>query len=388
MKSKKSLLLVTVLALLFSFVLGGCGAKQEGNVVIAKVNGEDIFYDEFHDIYNYALTSEEIDPETENEEELSLMEEIKEKILEDLVTRKVMLQKMKAEGYEITDELMEEAQERFDGIIDSVAMQMQFQSQMQGDEGGEEKDYKKEAEEFVLEQIQLMNQTKDDYIKDLAEEIMANNYFEDITKDIEASEEEVKSFYNKELEIKETGESGEIDLIKNRDQTRVKHILIGLAKEDTDEYINLYRGGKYDEAESFLEEKLAEIKPKAEEVLEKAKNGEDFEVLIDEYGEDPGMKSEENKDGYLVDEMSNYEVPFREASLKLEVDEISDLVPTVYGYHIIKAYEKIEETIYSFEEKREEIKEYLDIEKKNEFVEKEIDKWIEEAEIVKYMDRI
>ncbi|HAA42925.1 MAG TPA: hypothetical protein DCE02_02815, partial [Ruminiclostridium sp.] len=86
MKSKKRLLLITVLALFFSLVLGGCGGKQEikqgDNVVIAQVNGEDILYNEFYDIYNYTLISKEIDPETEDEEELAYMKEIKEQILE------------------------------------------------------------------------------------------------------------------------------------------------------------------------------------------------------------------------------------------------------------------------------------------------------------------
>ena len=394
MKSKKSLLFATVLALFFSFILGGCGEKPEGEkdekVVIAQVNGEDIFYDEFYGIYNYALTSQGIDPETEDEEQLSFMEEIKDKILEDIITRKIMLQKMKADGYEITDETMKEAEKRYNDIIEMTSMQMQIQEQMQGlGDSMEEKDYKKEAEEYITGELKIMNQTKEDYIGDLAEEIMANNYFEDLTKDIGTSDEEIRSFYDKELELQEIGEIGEIDLLKNPDQTRVKHILIGLPEEAKSEYENLYyQEGKYEEAESFLEEKLAEIKPKAEEVLQKAKNGEDFEALIDEYGEDPGMESEDYKDGYLVNKGSGFVPEFEEASLNLEVDEISDLVPTMHGYHIIKAYEKIEEEIFTFEEKRDEIKELLDREKKNEFVEKEIDKWIEGAEVVKYRDKL
>ena len=280
------------------------------------------------------------------------MKEIKEQILEDLITRKVMQQKMEADGYEITDEIMKEAEDSFNSMIEMIGLQMQLQAQFGGDEGAEEKDYKKEAEEYVAGELELMNMTKEDYIKNMAEEIMANNYFEDLTKVVEASEEEIKSFYDKELEISKTDGNRAIDLIKPA-QTRVKHILIKIADEDTGEYFNLYTGGKFDEAESFLEEKLAEIKPKAEEVLEKAKNGEDFEALIDEYGEDPGMESEEYKDGYLVDEMSNFELPFKETSLKLEEGEISDLVPTVYGYHIIKAYEKSERESIYFRRKKE-----------------------------------
>ncbi|HHX18653.1 MAG TPA: peptidylprolyl isomerase [Clostridium sp.] len=389
MKSKKSLSLVAAIILSFSFILGSCSSKQEEKkVVIAQVNGEDIFYDEFYDIYNYTLTNQGIDPETEDEEELDLIEKMKDELLEDLITRKVMKQKITAEGYEITDETRKEAEEQYNYSIEMFAFQTQLQAQFQGEEGAEDRDFKKEAEEFVLEQLELMNRTKDDYLEDIAEEILISKYLEDLAKDIEALEEEIRSFYDEELEMQEAGGRGEVNLVKNPDQTRVKHILIGLAEEDKKEYENYYQEGKYEEAESFLEEKLAEIKPKAEEVLEKAKNGEDFEALIDEYGEDPGMESEDYKDGYLVNKGSGFVPEFEETSLNLEVDEISDLVPTMHGYHIIKAYEKFEEAIFTFEEKRDEIKEILDREKKSEFAIKEVDRWVEEAEIVKHRDKI
>ena len=45
------------------------------------------------------------------------------------------------------------------------------------------------------------------------------------------------------------------------------------------------------------EDKLAEAEKKANEILERAKNGEDFDALIKEYNEDPGMES--NQDGYF-----------------------------------------------------------------------------------------
>ena len=79
---------------------------------------------------------------------------------------------------------------------------------------------------------------------------------------------------------------------------------------------------------------------------------------------------------------------FKEASLKLEVDEVSDLVSTMHGYHIIKAYEKIEKAIFDFGEKKDEIKEMLDGKLKSEFVNEEIKKWVEEADVVRYKDRI
>ena len=55
----------------------------------------------------------------------------------------------------------------------------------------------------------------------------------------------------------------------------------------SDKYDQLMADGKETEAKEHLEEKLKEIEPRAMEVLEKAQIGEDFEKLIEEYGEDP-----------------------------------------------------------------------------------------------------
>jgi len=100
---------------------------------------------------------------------------------------------------------------------------------------------------------------------------------------------------------------------------------------------------KKDEAQAKLdaltEEAFAEILPTAEEVLAKAQAGEDFDALIETYGEDPGMTSEPNKTtGYYVCEGLNaYEQAFQDGAMALaNVGDISDLVKTSYGYHILQ----------------------------------------------------
>ena len=99
-----------------------------------------------------------------------------------------------------------------------------------------------------------------------------------------------------------------------------------------------------DETGAALTEKtdaaFAAILPKAQEVLAKAQAGEDFDALIETYGEDTGMTSEPNKSrGYLVCEgLSRYEQSFQDAAMALEnVGDVSaDLVKTSYGYHILQ----------------------------------------------------
>ncbi|MBQ7886511.1 MAG: peptidylprolyl isomerase, partial [Clostridia bacterium] len=89
----------------------------------------------------------------------------------------------------------------------------------------------------------------------------------------------------------------------------------------------------------LTEEAFAEILPTAEEVLAKAQAGENFDDLIAAYGEDPGMESEPNKtQGYMVCEgLATYEQAFQDGAMALEnVGDISDLVKTSYGYHILQ----------------------------------------------------
>jgi hypothetical protein len=79
----------------------------------------------------------------------------------------------------------------------------------------------------------------------------------------------------------------------------------------------------------------ADKKTKAEEILARAKNGEDFAALAKEFSEDPGSKE---KGGLYEGVVKKQMVPeFENAALSLQPGEIAPgLVETNYGYHIIK----------------------------------------------------
>ncbi|MDO5378666.1 MAG: SurA N-terminal domain-containing protein [Clostridia bacterium] len=84
---------------------------------------------------------------------------------------------------------------------------------------------------------------------------------------------------------------------------------------------------------------FAEIEETANEALARAQAGEDFDALIEELGTDTGMESEPNKSrGYLVCEgLSLYEQSFQDAAMALgAVGDISGLVKSSYGYHILQ----------------------------------------------------
>lgn len=80
---------------------------------------------------------------------------------------------------------------------------------------------------------------------------------------------------------------------------------------------------------------------KAQEVLDRAKRGEDFAELANQYSEDPGNtdpQTQQKKGGLYADTPKGRMVPeFEKAALSLQPGEIyQDLVETDYGFHIIK----------------------------------------------------
>lgn len=122
----------------------------------------------------------------------------------------------------------------------------------------------------------------------------------------------------------------ELKAAYEQDYVCVKHVLIGNTDENADT-ANLSAEDAAKAAESY---KLSQ-QEKAQDVLNKAKSGSNFETLVRAHGEDPGMADAPN--GYTFTKGAM--VPeFEEASFKLAVGEISDLVESSYGWHIIKKY--------------------------------------------------
>ena len=84
------------------------------------------------------------------------------------------------------------------------------------------------------------------------------------------------------------------------------------------------------------EETIAEKRALAEEILGKLQKADDldatFNERMNEYSEDTGLKS--NPDGYTTT-TGKMVAPFEEAALALKPGEISGIVESTYGYHII-----------------------------------------------------
>ena len=116
-----------------------------------------------------------------------------------------------------------------------------------------------------------------------------------------------------------TNEQVEAYVKANGEKITAKHILFTTLDQQT--------------YQPLPDEKKAEVKKKAQETLDKIKNGEDFDKLMNELSEDPGLKQYPN--GYTFGKGEMVE-GFEKAAFALKDNEVSDLVETDYGIHIIK----------------------------------------------------
>jgi peptidyl-prolyl cis-trans isomerase D len=114
------------------------------------------------------------------------------------------------------------------------------------------------------------------------------------------------------------------------------------------EHILFMTVGKTTDAE------VEEVKKKAEDVLKQVRKGGKFEDLARKYSEDPGSK---DKGGDLSWITQGQTVPeFEKTAFSLSPGQVSDLVKTQYGFHIIKVLEKETAHTKPFEEVKDSLR--------------------------------
>jgi len=224
---------------------------------------------------------------------------------------------------------------------------------------GERKLLERAAEEAgtVLTQEEIDGYLKSQYDRAGGEEkfleVLANNGMDPeyvrkfITSDL-LIQSYLETVANTEIEIPEK----EIQEAYETDKTAtVRHILLlTQGKNDTEK---------------------TEIRKKMEEILSQAKAGEDFSELAKEYSEDPGSKEK----GGLYENFGRGRMvkPFEEAAFSIPVGEISGVVETTYGYHILKVVERKKET-RPFDDVRPELEAQIRQTKRNGFIQAHIEK--------------
>jgi peptidyl-prolyl cis-trans isomerase C len=102
---------------------------------------------------------------------------------------------------------------------------------------------------------------------------------------------------------------------------------------------------------------LVEDEGAAKAALERVKKGEDFAKLAVELSKDPGSGKEGGDLGWF--EKGRMVPEFAEAAFKLDKGQVSDLVKTQFGFHIIKVEDKRDKKPPEFDAVKDQLKRYM-----------------------------
>jgi peptidyl-prolyl cis-trans isomerase D len=153
------------------------------------------------------------------------------------------------------------------------------------------------------------------------------------------------------------------DQYRVAEQAKVSHILIKTPLPGSD--------GKVDE------KGVAEAQRRAEDILKQLKAGAKFEDLAKKYSEDPGSAKEGGSLGWIG---KGRTVPeFEKAAFSLPKGQISDLVKSSYGFHIIRVDDRQDAHMKTLDEVTAEIEPVLKRQKAQEAAQKQAEDLLQAA---------
>lgn len=225
------------------------------------------------------------------------MADLKTSILEQIIRFELLYQECQKEGVEIDES---EINKQLDDQRNKFSSNEEFLQALE-DLGTDETSLKSKIE------------------RNLAIQRLINQKFKPTISDKEA-----KKYYN-----------ANPDEFKQEERIRASHILINV--------------------DSNADQSTKEAaKKQMEDLLRRVKNGEDFTDLAKQYSDCPSGSQGGDLDFFSKGQMVK---PFEETAFAMKQGEISDIVETEYGYHIIKVTDK--QGPRTFDEAKKDIKRIL-----------------------------
>jgi peptidyl-prolyl cis-trans isomerase C len=261
----------------------------------------------------------------------SQLAEIKKEVLESLIDRELLYQESEKKGV-IVDEAA--VNEELRVIVDEAAVNEELRKLKE--RFPSEAEFKSVLSRANLSEVAFKSELKHG---------MAIKQFIDkqFVQKITVSGEESKTYYDSHP-----------DLFKQPERVRARHILI-----------------KVDPGAD--ESQKAEARKKMKEIQEKVQKGEDFAALAKEFSEGPSSAKGGDLGYFRRGQMVK---PFEEAAFPLQPGEVSEIVETGYGYHLIMVIDKKPETTIAYKDVKDRLEQHL----KREKVRKEVSLYVEKLE--------
>lgn len=263
-----------------------------GNDTIAKINDVKISKDEYNKIASFLYATGYVQ-EDKNKG-------INNNILSFIIDNEVAYQDAQRENIKVEDK---DINEKYEDLKETLKSNSAYKAKL--DEVGVNDDF-------------LKSQVKKDLI--------VSKYKENFMKNIKINDNEIKTYYDNHKDE------------FTKEEVRASQILISTL-DDNNNVVN--------------QEQKEKLKDKAEDILEKLKNNEDFAILAKEYSDDKNSGKDGGDLGYFSKEDKN--IDFTNPVFKLEKDQLSDIIETEYGYHIVKVTDNKSVT-KTLEESKEDIK--------------------------------
>ncbi|MFP4430573.1 MAG: peptidylprolyl isomerase [Spirochaetaceae bacterium] len=300
------------------------GEAQDPEDAVAEINGEAVLREEFDSAFERSRRQMAQQEPAATEEQLN---ELRAQVLDNLIDREVLFQESITEGFGITEQ-------RIDLEIESIRGQFATQEE-----------YQQALDNLGVTEAEL----EIDIAKSLAIQGLLE---EEVLATLEVSEDEARDFYEENA-----------NLFTQPDQVRARHILISTEGLE---------GDAVDEARS-----------QAEDLLQELEDGADFAELAQEHSEGPSAPQGGDLGLFGRGQMV---APFEEAAFALDEGEISDIVQTQFGFHIIQVTDKVAGGPVPFEDVRGDIDQFLLQQKQGEAIQNYVDELREEAEIVRHVE--
>jgi peptidyl-prolyl cis-trans isomerase SurA len=271
------------------FVVAACGGSDSPDAdVVARVNGREIFLADLEDQYRMSVRGVAALPEAEEADDIKLQ------ILNEMITNEILLQI--AERYDLTA-AAEEVDARFEELRSQYS-DSAFQELLES-RGIDEAAFREELQTSVTIE-KLLNM--------------------EVTSRIAVSDEDIRDFYERNTESFNLPES-----------IYLSHILVTPGAEPE---LNNLEG---DDAET-AEEALA----KAERLLERVREGEDFGSLARRFSEDPSTVPANGELGYQPLQAIEQLDPVLAGAVRgMEAgDTYPQVIETPFGFHIVRLVDR------------------------------------------------
>ena len=256
--------------------------------------------------------------------------ELRKNLLENLINMELLYQEAQKSGVTVEDAVVAEHIEK---------LKTQF---------GSQKEFKKALEKMNASEPALRAQTKKGLtVKEFVDK--------KIIQDVVVPDKELRAYYDSHP-----------NSFRQPEQVKASHILIKAEPE-------------------AKEEQKALARKKLEEVQKRLEKGEDFAALAKEYSEGPsGAKGGDL--GYFG--RGQMVKPFEQVVFVLKPGEVSDIVETNFGYHLIKCVDKKSETTVAYEDIKEKLQQFLKQKKGREKMGSYIAKLKKKAKVERFLPEI